>query len=354
MNIEDLLRENIKNFKPYRSARDEFSGKEGVFLDANENSLGSVSLVKANRYPDPHQSDLKKKICTLKNVSTSRLFLGNGSDEAIDLLFRAFCRPGIDQCIIMPPTYGMYRVCADLNDIEVLEIPLTDQFDVDTDRVLRAVTERTKLLFVCSPNNPSANQMSRPAIKTLLEKFNGLVVVDEAYIDFCADQGWLPRLDAFENLVVLQTFSKAWGMAGLRLGMAFASEIIIRVLDGIKYPYNISVLTQQCAAEAVDRFAEKERYVREIVDQRKQLVEHLQNLPMVKHVFPSDANFILVRFSNVRTLYDQLLARGIIVRDRSGVLHCEDCLRITVGTAEENNLLIKTLRQLKPDPGVRS
>jgi len=349
MNIQDLLRENIKNFKPYRSARDEFSGREGIFLDANENSLGSVSLPGVNRYPDPHQSDLKKRIAALKKVSADRLFLGNGSDEAIDLLFRAFCRPGIDQCIIMPPTYGMYRVCADLNDVPVTEVPLTDQFEIDVDQVLGTVTERTKLLFICSPNNPSANQMSAQAIRTLLERFRGLVIVDEAYIDFSIDQGWLPRLAEFENLVILQTFSKAWGMAGLRLGMAFAAEMIIQVLDKIKYPYNISVLTQQRAAEAVDRFEEKERYVREIVTQRKQLADQLGNLTMVKHIFPSDANFILVRFSNARTLYDQLLARGIIVRDRSGVMHCEDCLRITVGTAEENKILIKTLIQLETD-----
>jgi histidinol-phosphate aminotransferase len=346
MEIENLLRENIRRFKPYSSARDEYSGKEGIFLDANENSFGSVSKVTANRYPDPYQFDLKNKIAKLKKVPPEHIFLGNGSDEAIDLLFRAFCRPGIDKCLLMPPTYGMYGVCAELNDVQVIQVPLTENFEIDTAQVLDFLTKETKLIFICSPNNPSANQMSRSAIRTILENTPGLVILDEAYIDFSDDPGWLADLDNYKNLVILQTFSKAWGMAGLRLGMAFAHTDIIQVLNKIKYPYNISILTQQIAADAVDRVEKKERYVDEIIAQRKILLEHLQSLSIVKKIFPSDANFILVKFKNARPLYNKLLAKGIIVRDRSRMVHCQNCLRITIGTAEENKTLIEILQRL--------
>ena len=346
MDLEKLLRNNIRNFKPYSSARDEYSGKEGIFLDANENAFGSVSKVLSNRYPDPHQSDLKKKLSELKQIPESQIFLGNGSDEAIDLLFRAFCRPGIDNVIIMPPTYGMYEVCADLNDIRVHWVPLTVEFEIDVDRVMGEVSENTKLIILCSPNNPSANLMNRSSVYKLLDKFEGLIVLDEAYIDFSEDPGFLGELNQYENLVILQTFSKAWGMAGLRLGMAFAHPEIIQVLNNIKYPYNISLLTQIAVSEALDNIDKKHQYVKVVLEQRKILTEGLGGLKMVQKIYPSESNFILVRFENAKDIYSRLLEEGIIVRDRSGVMHCENCLRITVGTAEENQLLLNILNKI--------
>jgi histidinol-phosphate aminotransferase len=274
------------------------------------------------------------------------IFLGNGSDEAIDLLFRAFCCPGRDEVIIMSPTYGMYEVCADLNDIRVRKIPLTPDFDLDIKRILKNVTKKTKLTFICSPNNPSANLMKKEDIQFLLDKLSGLLVLDEAYIDFSDDEGFLNQLVQYENLVILQTFSKAWGMAGLRLGMAFANPQIIDVLTKIKYPYNVSVLTQRAVSEALDNINIKQEYVKNILEQRSRLIDELGKLRMVKKIYPSQTNFILIRFENAQAVYKDLLKRGIIVRDRSGVLHCEECLRITVGTADENNTLVAMLAKI--------
>jgi histidinol-phosphate aminotransferase len=345
MKIEDLLRDNIRHFTPYRSARDEYSGSKGIFLDANENSLGSVSLEKANRYPDPYQWQLKKKIAALKNLSEDQIFLGNGSDEAIDLLIRAFCQPGEDEILLMPPTYGMYGVCADLNDIKKTNIPLTEAFTIDLPAVLTTLSKKVKLVFICSPNNPSGNCFDHQTIKTILEKFKGLVVIDEAYIDFSPESGWMMNLGKYENLIILQTFSKAWGMAGLRLGMAIAHPSIINILNHIKYPYNINILTQQAALKALEKPEKKDRFVKEILEQRYSLIESLSSMDIVEKIHPSDANFLLVRFRDSQKIFQFLLDKGIIVRDRSGMIHCSNCLRITVGTAEENKILIDSLQK---------
>lgn len=346
MDINALLRENIKNFKPYSSARDEYSGSEGVFLDANENSFGSVSAESLNRYPDPYQRELKKKIAELKQTSPEQIFLGNGSDEAIDLLFRAFCRPGRDKVMILPPTYGMYSVCAELNDIEIISVPLNVSFEIDLESVLTKANEDVKLIFICSPNNPSGNVFDKASVRTILENFNGLVVIDEAYIDFSQQAGWLGALSEFENLVVLQTFSKAWGLANARLGMVFADKRIIQILNNIKYPYNVNGLTQNTVLQALERSADKDKMVAEILAQRAVLQNGLERLNIVRDVFPSQANFLLVRFDDARNVFQKLLDQKIIVRDRSKMTRCEGCLRITVGTADENKLLIETLKNM--------
>ena len=345
--IEKLLRKNIKTFKPYRSARDEYSGKQGVFLDANENSFGSVDGNNTNRYPDPYQWKVKDKLAEIKGVPTQNIFLGNGSDEAIDLLIRAFCEPREDAVLIMPPTYGMYKVCADLNDVKTIEILLTKDFNISLSQILDAVSDKTKLIFLCSPNNPSGNLMQNRDIETLIEKFNGLIIIDEAYLDFAKSRSWTTRLSDFENLVVLHTFSKAWGMAGLRMGMAFAHQKIVQILNNIKYPYNISVLTQEHVLKALGKGREKEQMVNEILKQREFLKRGLGALKIVEEVFPSDANFLLTRFSDAKRVYRELLEKQIIVRDRSSLAHCENCLRITVGTENENEKLINALKEMK-------
>jgi histidinol-phosphate aminotransferase len=347
LKIEKLLRNNIKSFKAYSSARDEYTGKEGIFLDANENALGSVSKEKMNRYPDPYQREVKNRLAELKNVAPPNIFLGNGSDEAIDLLIRAFCEPRQEQIMTMPPTYGMYRVCADLNDVGVIEFPLSSDFEISLKAVERSISAKTKIIFICSPNNPSGNVMATDTVERLLKNFHGLVVIDEAYQDFSGEASWLKRLNDFNNLVVLQTFSKAWGMAGLRLGMAFANEKIIQVLNAIKYPYNVNALTQEQALQALKNIKLKKQMVDDILGQRAFLIEKLNVLECVKKVFPSDANFLLVRFSQAKIIYKQLLEKQIIVRDRSGLIHCEDCLRITVGTETENQKLIDALKEVE-------
>ncbi|KAA3614681.1 MAG: histidinol-phosphate transaminase [Calditrichaeota bacterium] len=347
MEIEKLLRKNIKAFKPYSSARDEYTGEVGIFLDANENSLGSVLELQSNRYPDPYQSDLKNKLSQIKNIPAENTFLGNGSDEAIDLLIRAFCEPREDSVIIMPPTYGMYKVCADLNDVKTIDIPLNKSFNIEIEPVLKSITKNTKLIFLCSPNNPSGNLLQKEAIEFLLEKFSGLVIVDEAYIDFAEAESWTGRLNEFENLVVLQTFSKAWGLAGLRLGMAFAHQKIIQILNNIKYPYNVNMLTQTHVENALQNVLLKEKMVQRIHSQRTLLEENLKELRNVQEVFPSDSNFLLVRFSDAKNVYQKLLQKQIIVRDRSSLIHCENCLRITVGTELENQKLINTLKEIE-------
>jgi len=346
--LESILRPHILSLTPYSSARDEYTGKEGVFLDANENPFGPAfdpSQGEYNRYPDPYQWAIKERLAPLKGVRPTQLFLGNGSDEPIDLLVRATCTPGRDSILILPPTYGMYEVSAGINDVPVIKVPLTPSYQIDVPAVLEAVRPGTKLLFVCSPNNPTGNLIDRAAILALLEQFNGLVVVDEAYIDFAETESMTALLDEYPNLVVLQTFSKAWGLAALRLGMCFASEALIRVLNKIKPPYNISAPTQQLALEALDHVTEKDRMVADLLAQRTDLHEKLLRSPIVRRVHASDANFLLVQFDGPKAVFDYLIDHKVIVRDRSRVTLCEGCLRITVGTAAENDRLLGMLHQ---------
>lgn len=341
-NISDLVRPNIRDLKPYSSARDEFRGDAAVFLDANENPYPSPF----NRYPDPLQLSLKARISAIKKVPVPKIFLGNGSDEAIDLIIRAFCEPGRDAILIPEPTYGMYAVCAGVNDVQVKRVLLTSAYDLDMTAIREAIDETIKVVFLCSPNNPSGNLLSKKAVINLVEDFAGLVVIDEAYIDFASDSGFTTLLDTYPNLVVLQTFSKAWGLAGLRLGMCFASEFIISILNKIKYPYNISSQTQQLALKAVENEDQKNKWVQEILREREKLAAALNDLEAVSVVHPSDANFVLVKVNDASQLYKDLMLIGTIVRDRSRVVLCEDSLRITVGTPEENALLISQMKNL--------
>lgn len=337
-NVAQLVRDNIRRLKPYSSARDEFSGEAEVYLDANENPYNSPW----NRYPDPRQVKLKQLVGEIKHVNPENIFLGSGSDEPIDLLIRAFCEPGRDNIVSISPSYGMYKVAADVNDIQVKDVPLGEDFELNSGELLRAADENTKIIFLCSPNNPSGNALEHESILQILTNFNGIVVVDEAYIDFCPERSLLPMLERFPNLVVLQTFSKAWGMAGLRLGMAFASKEIIDILSKIKYPYNLSVLTQQKATELLS-VNKKQEWVEIILKERAELSGQLSKFPFILKVFPSDANFILAKTEDAKGIYHYLVAKNIIVRDRSSVLLCEGCLRISVGSPEENKKLLDAL-----------
>lgn len=342
--LQKLLRKNIKNLKPYSSARDEFQGKASVYLDANESPYDSG----INRYPDPLQIELKEAIGKIKGTKPENTFLGNGSDEAIDLILRAFCEPGIDEILSFKPTYGMYQVCADINNVKYNEVLLTKDFQLDIASFQDAVTPNTKVVFLCSPNNPTGNSLYREDILSLLNDFTGIIVIDEAYIDFSSSDSYLGILDQFPNLIVLQTFSKAWGMAGIRLGMAFASSGIIGILNAIKYPYNVNVLTQQKALKEI--IANQEQTVRnvdQILQERKSLQSELGNLSLIKQIYPTDANFILAKVLDAKQTYNYLCAKEIIVRDRSNVSLCEGCLRFTVGTPEENKALIKALKEIK-------
>ncbi len=342
MNIETLLRENIKNLKPYSSARDEYTGEAMVFLDANENPFNQPY----NRYPDPLQRELKVEISKMKGCRPEQIFLGNGSDEPIDLLFRAFCEPGQDNIVTIDPTYGMYQVSADINHVEVKKVLLKDDFSFSADDLLEEVNENTKLIFLCSPNNPTGNLLDKQEMLKVTKEFAGLVVVDEAYIDFAPGASLLSELDQFENLVVLQTFSKAWGMAAIRLGMAFASEAVIHVLNKIKYPYNINILTQQKALDLIKKEEKKNEWVKILITERNKIAEQLVDLPFVQKVYASEANFILVQMHEARGIYEFLVENGIIVRDRSKVVLCNDSLRITIGSEEENEILMTKLREL--------
>lgn len=344
--LNSLLRPHIAKLQPYTSARDEYTGKEGVFLDANENPFGSITEQDFNRYPDPYQSALKEEIAKIKGVRPSQIFLGNGSDEAIDLLYRAFCNPGKDNVILLPPTYGMYEVSANINDVEIRKVALTPDFQLQPDQILAAADANSKILFICSPNNPSANKAKREDILFLLENFKGLVVVDEAYIDFSDEPSFTTELDRFPNLLVMQTFSKAWGLASLRLGMAFASEELIRILNKIKPPYNISGLTQETVLAAIKDKAKVDRMIQDILAEREFLKGELEKLPFVKKIHPSHANFLLVQIPNANQVYNDLIEEKIIVRNRAKVLLCADCLRITVGTREENEALLKALSKV--------
>lgn len=342
MDIIKLLRKNIADLKPYSSARDEYSGEAMVFLDANENPFNEPY----NRYPDPYQRTLKEKIAKLKKTVVEQLFLGNGSDEAIDLLIRAFCEPGKDNIVTMHPTYGMYKVAADINNVEVKQVSLTENFDLDDTALLKAVDKHTKLLFLCSPNNPTGNSLEKEAILNTINNFDGLVILDEAYVDFAPGKSLLPKLHLYPNLVILQTFSKAWGMAGIRLGMAFASPKIIDILNKIKYPYNLNILTQQKALELTDVTRNIEKWVKLIVAERQKMAELLKEFPFVTQVYPSDANFLLVKMHDAQGVYQYLVEKGVVVRDRANVHLCKDSLRITIGSSDENNQLWKTLKEL--------
>jgi histidinol-phosphate aminotransferase len=341
--LNDLLRENIRRLVPYSSARDEFKGEAHVFVDANENSLGSPLTRWYNRYPDPLQRKVKEAISKVKGIAPQHIFLGNGSDECIDILYRAFCNPGKDNVIINPPTYGMYEVSAHINDIEVRRAVLHDNFQLDLVHLERLVDKHTKLIWICSPNNPTANAIDRQDIEIVLNNFPGLVVVDEAYVNFSRHRSFIQELAEYPNLVVLQTMSKAWGLAGLRLGMAFASEAIIDIYNKVKPPYNINQATQELALKALEETDQVNDMIRVLVASREKLALALIELPVVKKVFPSDANFLLVKVGEARSIYEHLLREGIVVRDRSKVELCEGCLRITVGTETENAALIQAL-----------
>ncbi len=340
MDINRLVRKNIASLQPYSCARDEFKGEASVYLDANENPWNQPF----NRYPDPLQWEVKKKISTLKGVAPERIFLGNGSDEPIDLLYRAFCEPGTDNVVAMEPTYGMYKVCAGVNDVEYRRVLLNEEFEIDTNALLAACDSSTKLIWLCSPNNPTGNSLNSESIHQLISKFDGLVVVDEAYIDFSDQQSFSSYLDQYPNLVVLQTFSKAWGSAAIRLGMAFANEAIIQILNKIKYPYNINILTQKQALKLLEQEKSVSDWVEILLKQRSWLQDALSKLPFVNYIYPSDANFILIKVSDANALYQYLVGKGIIVRNRNTVSLCLGCIRITVGSPEENQILIDQMK----------
>ena len=344
-NIEKLVRKNVAQMQPYSSARDEFKtdGRKMVFLDANENPFENG----VNRYPDPQQVNLKKQISVLKEVPEDKILLGNGSDEVLDLIFRGFCEPRIDNVITLPPTYGMYKVLAQLNEVQDREVILKPDFQPDTKKILEQVDGSTKIIFLCSPNNPTGNSFSETAVLELLTNFRGLVVIDEAYIDFSEKRSWLERLGEFPNLVITQTLSKAYGLAGIRLGICYASEEIIEILKKIKPPYNINELTQQRAAARLRNKVEVRREIGEILDQRKFLEKEIERLDFVEEIFPSDANFLLVKVDDAGLRYDQLLERGIVVRNRSNQPLCENTIRFTVGTKMENIKLLKALKDIR-------
>ncbi|WP_374951737.1 histidinol-phosphate transaminase [Mucilaginibacter sp.] len=343
--INNLIRQNIKNLTPYSSARDEYTGEASVFLDANENAFGSPLNSAYNRYPDPMQYKVKMRLSEIKGVPARNIFVGNGSDEAIDILFRSFCNPGVDNVIICPPTYGMYQVSANINDIEARKVLLTEDYQLNLEGIAEAIDERTKLIFICSPNNPTGNSLNRDDIETLLANFSGIVVIDEAYINFSRQKTFIQELTEYANLVVMQTLSKAWGLAGLRVGMAFASEEIIEVMNKVKPPYNVNEASQQLALEALNNVQQVNAWIKETLEERDKLVLALKGLPFVADIYPSDANFILVKTTDAKRIYDFLVQHGIIIRDRSKVELCEGCLRITIGTPQENTILLSTLQQ---------
>jgi len=345
--LQNLVRENIRDLKPYSSARSEFAGDAEIFLDANENSFGSPAGEKHNRYPDPLQTELKSRIAEMNDVTPSRIFVGNGSDEAIDLLFRIFCEPGRDEAIICPPTYGMYRVSADINNVRIKEVSLTQDFQLNLPTVIDAISGSTKLIFICSPNNPTGNLMQRETIVEIAETFDGIVVVDEAYIHFANEPSLLSELDRLPNLVVLQTFSKAWGMAGLRVGIAFASEAIVELMNRVKPPYNVSSIAQQAVLNALDQMARVEAWIAETLAERERLKTTLAQLKFVEMTYPTDANFILVKTADANSIYRHLIEEKIVVRNLTNIELCEGCLRITVGTPNENEKLLEALGEFR-------
>ncbi|MBR1388077.1 MAG: histidinol-phosphate transaminase [Prevotella sp.] len=340
--LEELTRPNIWSLAPYSSARNEYAGREAhVFLDANENPYNAPY----NRYPDPLQLDLKAKLSKVKGVPVENIFLGNGSDEPIDLVYRCFCQPGIDNVVAIEPTYGMYKVCADINDVEYRPVLLDDHYQITAERLFAATDQHTKLIWLCSPNNPTGNNLRREEIVKTLLGFEGLVVVDEAYSDFSAQQTFRSELSAYPNLIVLNTMSKAWGCAALRLGMAFAAKEIVDIFNKVKYPYNVNLLTQQQAMHALDDPFEVDKWVKILLEERSRMIDAFKLLPICQEVFPTDANFFLARMTDAKRIYDYLVDRGIIVRNRHKVQLCQNCLRITIGTKTENGELIAALRQ---------
>ena len=340
MDLQKLVRQNIISLKPYSSARDEFSGEAGVFLDANENPFGDL-----NRYPDPHQQTLKDKLKDIKKLTSKQVFIGNGSDEVIDLLIRIFCNPSVDKIIVCPPTYGMYEVAANINDVMVLSVPLTEGFQLDTEALQQVISQSEpntlKLIFLCTPNNPTGNSIDN--IEWVLANFNGIVVVDEAYIDFSERTSFIEKLALYPNLVVVQTFSKAWGLAAARIGIAYASETIIALMQKVKPPYNVSSLNQEAALKALDNEHVIVHQKAHILEQRTYLETSLSQLPIVKKVFPSDANFILIEVEDADKLYEHLVIKNIVVRNRNTII--KNCLRITIGTIVENQYLIEVLKR---------
>lgn len=342
--FNNLVRKNILELKAYSSARDEYKGlKANVFLDANENPYNAP----INRYPDPLQQDVKKKISTLKSVPVENMFLGNGSDEAIDIIFRIFCIPKCDNVVSIEPTYGMYEVCANINDVEYRKVLLDDKFDFDADSLLKACDENTKVIFVCSPNNPTGNNLSRNQIERLLVEFQGIVVLDEAYSDFSTERPFRLDLGKYPNLIVLNTFSKAWGCASIRLGMAYASAEIIQLFNKVKYPYNVNLLTQEKALEVLSDITKIHQRINAIVESRNNLIDAFSQLPICSRVYPTDANFFLAKVCDANQIYNYLIEKGIVVRNRHNITLCNDCLRITIGSNEENRLLLSALRQYK-------
>lgn len=337
--LDQLIRPNIKSLKPYSSAREDYTGGEAVFLDANENPFNAPY----NRYPDPYQRKLKLRIAEIKEISPDHIFLGNGSDEAIDLAFRAFCEPGIDNVVSIDPTYGMYQVCADINNIETRKVKLINDFELDVEGLLSVVDENTKLIFVCSPNNPTGNSFCKDDILKLIEGFDGIIVLDEAYIDFVPEKSFLPLLSQYPNLIILQTFSKAWGMAGMRLGMAFASPSIVQVYNHIKYPYNVNMLTQERALELLESEQDKDNWVGVLLKEKDEMIIRLNEYLFVDKIYPSDANYLLVKTKNPKDIYNFLIDEGVVVRDRSTVALCEGCLRLTIGSEHGNLALYKGL-----------
>ncbi|MDR2918727.1 MAG: histidinol-phosphate transaminase [Tannerella sp.] len=342
MDITSIVRKNIRELKPYSCARNEFKGEASVYLDANENPMNAPY----NRYPDPLQGELKAKIAKIKSVRASQIMLGVGSDEPIDLLIRIFCEPRADNIVAIDPTYGMYQVCADINDVAYRKVLLNEDFSLDADLVLAATDAHTKLIFLCSPNNPTGNSLDREEIRKIISGFKGIVIVDEAYIDFSLEPSWLTELDTYLNLVVLQTFSKAWGLASVRCGMAFASEEVIGYLNNVKYPYNLNLLTQEFVSEQLDHESRKSEWVKMLLEQRTFLQEQLETISWIEKIYPSDANFLLVKVPDANLIYNQLVDKGIIVRNRNKISLCLGCLRITVGTEVENVTFINELKQL--------
>ena len=345
-NLENLIRENIKRLTPYSSARKEFTGEAQIFLDANENSFGSHLPQNYNRYPDPLQLEIKSKLAILQNVNQSEIFIGNGSDEAIDLLFRMFCEPRKDNILIFPPTYGMYEVSADINDIEIKRANLTRDFQLDLEKVKRSIDGNTKLLFICSPNNPTGNAINRNEILRLAKSFKGILIVDEAYIHFSRERSLIEEINNYPNLVVLQTFSKAWGLAGLRVGVAYANEVIITLFNKVKPPYNVSEIAQKAILDAFENVGRVDSTIAEIIVEREKLIENLRNISLVEKIFPTDANFVLVKVNDPNGVYKFLLDEKIVVRNRNNVELCSGCLRITIGTPEENGKLVNSLKKL--------
>ena len=341
--LDKIIRPNIKTLKPYSSAKDEYTGAAKILLDANENSLGSPLTKWYNRYPDPYQKQLKEKLAFVKQIAANQIFIGNGSDECIDILFRTFCEPGKDNIIICPPTYPMYEVSANINDITVQNAPLLADYQLNVAHIEQLVNERTKIIWICSPNNPTGNSLDLIDIETILNHFDGIVVIDEAYINFSKQKSFVQSLIDYPNLVVLQTLSKAWGLAGLRLGMCFASPQVIGFMNKVKAPYNINIVTQELALQALEELGQVNDMIKLLVDMRNALAQVIASMPHVIQVFPSDTNFILVKIPKARQLYEYLLSQGIIVRDRSALELCEDSLRITVGTEQENTLLVDAM-----------